>query len=82
MRVDDPSDRVVHDKELGEMLKQAGIDFNILEERIRRSVRQTTGAAVIFGASGGVMEAALERFTIVTGKTLDKLDFTMSGHGV
>jgi iron only hydrogenase large subunit-like protein len=37
---------------------------------------ESTGAAVIFGATGGVMEAALRTvYEIVTGKTLEKLDF-------
>lgn len=59
------------------MLKQAGIDFNILEEeKYDEPFGIATGAAVIFGASGGVMEAALRTvYEIVTEKTLDKLDF-------
>ena len=37
----------------------------------------STGAGVIFGASGGVMEAALRTvYEVVTGKTLEALDFT------
>jgi NADP-reducing hydrogenase subunit HndD len=70
-------DAVLTTRELGRMLKQAGIDFNILEEeQYDDPFGITTGAAVIFGASGGVMEAALRTvYEIVTEKTLDKLDF-------
>jgi len=70
-------DVVLTTRELGRILKQAGIDFNILEEeKYDDPFGITTGAAVIFGASGGVMEAALRTvYEIVTGKTLDKLDF-------
>ncbi|HEY8499896.1 MAG TPA: NADH-dependent [FeFe] hydrogenase, group A6 [Clostridia bacterium] len=70
-------DAVLTTRELGRMLKQAGIDFNILEEeQYDDPFGITTGAAVIFGASGGVMEAALRTvYEVVTGKTLDKLDF-------
>jgi NADP-reducing hydrogenase subunit HndD len=70
-------DAVLTTRELGRMLKQAGIDFNILEEeQYDDPFGITTGAAVIFGASGGVMEAALRTvYEIVTEKTLEKLDF-------
>ena len=70
-------DAVLTTRELGRMLKQAGIDFNILEEeKYDEPFGIATGAAVIFGASGGVMEAALRTvYEIVTEKTLDKLDF-------
>jgi NADP-reducing hydrogenase subunit HndD len=70
-------DAVLTTREFGRMLKQAGIDFNILEEeQYDDPFGIATGAAVIFGASGGVMEAALRTvYEIVTEKTLDKLDF-------
>lgn len=60
------------------MLKQAGIDFtNIEEEDYDDPFGISTGAAVIFGATGGVMEAALRTvYEVVTNKTLGKLDFT------
>ena len=64
-------------RELGRMLKQAGIDFNQLEEEeYDAPFGMSTGAAVIFGATGGVMEAALRTvYEVVTGKTLEALDF-------
>ena len=71
-------DAVLTTRELGKMLKQAGIDFvNLPEEKYDDPFGITTGAAVIFGATGGVMEAALRTvYEVVTGKTLDKIDFT------
>lgn len=70
-------DAVLTTRELGRMLKQAGIDFSSLEdEEYDEPFGITTGAAVIFGATGGVMEAALRTvYEVVTGKTLTKLDF-------
>ena len=70
-------DAVLTTREFGRMLKQAGIDFDKLpEEEYDSPFGITTGAAVIFGASGGVAEAALRTvYEIVTGKTLDKIDF-------
>lgn len=52
------------------MIREAGIDFaNIPEERYDRWMGSSTGAAVIFGATGGVMEAALRTaYEVVTGK--------------
>lgn len=47
-------------REIGYMIKQAGIDFNSLEDEDFDPVMGTsTGAGVIFGTTGGVMEAAL-----------------------
>jgi NADH-quinone oxidoreductase subunit G/NADP-reducing hydrogenase subunit HndD len=70
-------DVVLTTRELGKMLKQAGIDFvNLPEEKYDDPFGITTGAAVIFGATGGVMEAALRTvYEVVTGKTLEALDF-------
>ncbi len=70
-------DVVLTTRELGKMLKQAGIDFvNLPEEEYDSPFGITTGAAVIFGATGGVMEAALRTvYEVVTGKTLESLDF-------
>lgn len=72
-------DIVLTTRELGKMLKQAGVDFNKLEEEeYDAPFGLSTGAAVIFGATGGVMEAALRTvYEVVTGETLDALDFTM-----
>ncbi|NSW90501.1 MAG: iron hydrogenase small subunit [Firmicutes bacterium] len=77
-------DAVLTTRELGRMLKQAGIDFDRLpEEEYDNPFGITTGAAVIFGASGGVAEAALRTvYEVVTEKTLDRIDFhTIRGLG-
>jgi len=52
------------------LIKQAGIDFRNLEDANYYSIMgDSTGAAVIFGATGGVMEAALRTaYEIVTGR--------------
>lgn len=57
-------------RELAVMIKQAGIDFESLpEENFDSIMGQSTGAAVIFGATGGVMEAALRTaYELVTGR--------------
>ncbi|HHW43484.1 MAG TPA: 2Fe-2S iron-sulfur cluster binding domain-containing protein [Desulfotomaculum sp.] len=64
-------------RELGKMLKQAGIDFDSLpEEEYDDPLGISTGAGVIFGATGGVMEAALRTaYELVTGQSLSSLDF-------
>jgi NADH-quinone oxidoreductase subunit G/NADP-reducing hydrogenase subunit HndD len=70
-------DAVLTTRELGRMLKQAGIEFDLLEEdEYDDPFGLSTGAAVIFGATGGVMEAALRTvYEVVTGRTLKNLDF-------
>jgi NADH-quinone oxidoreductase subunit G/[NiFe] hydrogenase diaphorase moiety small subunit/NADP-reducing hydrogenase subunit HndD len=57
-------------RELAVMIKQAGIDFgSIPDEKFDSIMGTSTGAAVIFGATGGVMEAALRTaYEIVTGR--------------
>ena len=57
-------------RELGHMIKQAGLNFTELEEsKFNSFMGESTGAAVIFGATGGVMEAALRTaYEIVTGR--------------
>ncbi len=64
-------------RELARMIKGAGINFNILpEEAFDNPLGEGSGAAVIFGATGGVMEAALRTAVEkITGKTLDSVDF-------
>ena len=64
-------------RELARMIKGAGINFNILpEETFDSPLGEGSGAAVIFGATGGVMEAALRTAVEkITGKTLDSVDF-------
>lgn len=63
-------DFVLTTRELAVMIKQAGIDFRNLETTHYDSIMgESTGAAVIFGATGGVMEAALRTaYEIVTGR--------------
>ena len=63
-------DFVLTTRELAVMIKQAGIDFRNLEPANYDSIMgDSTGAAVIFGATGGVMEAALRTaYEIVTGR--------------
>ncbi len=65
-------------RELGRMIKQAGIDIMDLdEEEHDKLLGVSSGAADIFGATGGVMEAALRTaYEILTGEELEKLDFT------
>lgn len=57
-------------RELSHMIKQAGLDFAKLENAEYDSIMgESTGAGVIFGATGGVMEAALRTvYEIVTGR--------------
>lgn len=63
-------DFVLTTRELAVMIKQAGIDFRNLEPSHYDSIMgDSTGAGVIFGATGGVMEAALRTaYEIVTGR--------------
>ena len=71
-------DYVLTVRELAKMIKQAGIDFAKLpDEGFDDMLGQSTGAADIFGATGGVMEAALRTvYEKLTGKELDKVEFT------
>ena len=64
-------------RELARMIKSAGIDFaNLPESHYDQPFGDATGAAVIFGATGGVMEAALRTVVeILENKELDKIDF-------
>jgi NADP-reducing hydrogenase subunit HndD len=63
-------DYVLTTRELARMVREAGIDFaRIPDEKYDRWMGSSTGAAVIFGATGGVMEAALRTaYEVVTGK--------------
>lgn len=71
-------DVVLTTRELGRMIRQAGIVFeNLPEEEFDAPMGQYTGAGTIFGATGGVMEAALRTvYAVVTGKTMASLDIT------
>ncbi len=70
-------DVVLTVRELARMIKQAGFDFeNLPVEEYDAPFGITTGAGLIFGATGGVMEAALRTaYEVITGKTLEKIDF-------
>ena len=63
-------DYVLTTRELAIMIKQAGIDFMRLpDKKFDRLMGESSGAAVIFGATGGVMEAALRTaYEIVNGR--------------
>ena len=63
-------DFVITTRELAKMIRQAGIDFKRLkDDKFDKLMGKSTGAAVIFGATGGVMEAALRTaYEIVTGR--------------
>ena len=70
-------DVVLTTRELARLIKKYGINFNNLpNEQFDDPIGYGTTAGLIFGATGGVMEAALRTvYEIVTGKTLEKLDF-------
>jgi NADH-quinone oxidoreductase subunit G/[NiFe] hydrogenase diaphorase moiety small subunit/NADP-reducing hydrogenase subunit HndD len=63
-------DYVLTTRELAIMIKQAGLDFMKMEDaHFDRLMGESTGAGVIFGATGGVMEAALRTvYELVTGR--------------
>ena len=65
-------------RELGRMMDSAGIFFKHLpDEEFDNPLGDSTGAAVIFGATGGVMEAALRTAVEkLSGEELKSLDFT------
>jgi len=71
-------DAVLTTRELARMFKETGVDFTHLrEEQFDNPLGTSTGAAVIFGATGGVMEAALRTaYEAFTGKTLKDINFT------
>lgn len=70
-------DAVLTTRELAKMIKEAGIDFvNLQDSSFDRPLGLSTGAADIFGVTGGVMEATLRTvYELVTGRELpfDKL---------
>lgn len=71
-------DAVITTRELARMIKAKGIIFNeIPDGEYDNPLGEYTGAGVIFGATGGVMEAALRTAVeTLTGKPLDKVEFT------
>ncbi len=70
-------DVVLTTRELARMIKQAGIDFNNLaDEEPDHILGDYTGAGVIFGATGGVMEAALRTaYFFISGENLKEVEF-------
>ncbi len=70
-------DVVLTSRELGRMFRESGIDWDRLaDEEFDDPLGRSTGAAAIFGATGGVMEAALRTaYELVTKKELKNLDF-------
>ena len=70
-------DVVITTRELGRMIREAGLDFKHLPEDSYDSPLGTgTGAAVIFGTTGGVMEAALRTVAdVLTGENLQTVDY-------
>ena len=73
----DDVDAVITTRELARMIKQANIEFTGLEDsKFDDPMGEATGAAAIFGTTGGVMEAALRTaYETVTGNELGKVDF-------
>ena len=65
-------DAVLTTRELGKMIREAGIDFaNLPDEAFDSPMGRSTGAADVFGVTGGVMEAALRTvYEVVTGRSL------------
>jgi NADP-reducing hydrogenase subunit HndD len=70
-------DIVLSTRELARLIKRMNIDFaNLPDEDFDAPLGESTGAAPIFGATGGVIEAALRTaYELATGQTLDKVDF-------
>lgn len=64
-------------RELGRLIKRANIDFEGLEdEDFDHPMGESTGAGVIFGVTGGVIEAAVRTaYEVYTKKPLERIDF-------
>jgi len=79
-------DSVITTRELSRMIKQAHIEFtNLQDTNFDSPMGEATGAAAIFGTTGGVMEAALRTAQdTLTGQDLDKIDFeaVRGGEGI
>ncbi len=71
-------DIAITTRELARLIKRCGIEFTALpEEGFDNPMGESTGAGVIFGATGGVMEAALRTAVeTLTGEELANLEFT------
>lgn len=70
-------DAVLTTRELARMIKRAGIQYNLLpDEKFDEPLGVSTGAGVIFGATGGVMEAALRTVAdLLEGKELEDFEY-------
>lgn len=70
-------DVVLTTREIARMIREAGIDFTELPERhFDDPMGEASGAGVIFGATGGVMEAALRTVAeILEGKSIDNIEY-------
>jgi len=70
-------DYSISTRELASFIKQANIDIkNLHDEDFDSPMGESTGAGVIFGTTGGVIEAACRTaYELYTGKKLDRLDF-------
>lgn len=79
-------DVVLTTRELAQLIKDMGIDFNNLpDEEFDSALGNYSGAGTIFGVTGGVMEAALRTgYELITKKTIPNidLDFVRGGNGV
>lgn len=64
-------------RELAQLIRNSNINFNSLENsEFDKPLGESTGAGVIFGTTGGVIEAAVRTaYEVHTGKNLDKVDF-------
>lgn len=64
-------------RELAALIKTSNIDFNVLEDDdFDKPLGESSGAAVIFGATGGVIEAAVRTaYELYTGLKLQRIDF-------
>jgi NADH-quinone oxidoreductase subunit G/NADP-reducing hydrogenase subunit HndD len=71
-------DAVLTTRELGKMIKEARVNFLDLEdEQFDPIMGEYTGAGVIFGATGGVMEAALRTVAdVLTGEDIQEIEYT------
>lgn len=71
-------DIVITTRELAKMCKEAGIDFTSLDdENFDKTMGESTGASVIFGTTGGVIEAALRTaYEWLTDSTLENVEFS------
>ncbi len=72
-------DIVISTRELGQMIKEAGIAFHTLQdEDFDDFLGESTGASVLFGVTGGVLEAALRTaYEWITGEALEQVEFSM-----